>query len=130
MDKKINLNWWSDKKMKLEDATKEELIYWIKQHNFKLREELKNFESDILFYKIERILAEQEKLHKIYKETVIKYNELVKPFAGIPIGDVPQDILDKAIQLQEKMSDLSKKLQKKRKEWEKYNKRYDEILQI
>ena len=77
--------------MKLEEATKEELIYWIKQHNFKLREELKNFESDILFYKIERNLAEQ---------------------------------------LQEKMSNINKKSQKKEKEWRKYNKRQDEILQI
>lgn len=116
--------------MKLEEATKEELIYWIKQHNFKLREELKNFESDILFYKIERNLAEQEKLHKMYRETVAKYNELVKPFDGVPIGDVPQDILDKAIQLQEKMSNINKKSQKKEKEWRKYNKRQDEILQI
>lgn len=116
--------------MKLEDATKEELIYWIKRHSFKLREELKDFESDILFYKIERILAQQEKLHKMYRETVAKYNELLKPFEGIPIGDVPQDILDKAIQLQEKMNDLNRKSQKRQKEWEKYNKRCDEILQI
>ena len=66
----------------------------------------------------------------MYRETVAKYNELVKPFEGVPIGDVPQDILDKAIQLQEKMSNINKKSQKKEKEWRKYNKRQDEILQI
>ena len=104
--------------MKLEEATKEELILWIKRRIFKLKgalEEFEEFENDILCYRIEKNSAEQERLHKMYKETLIEYIELLKPFEGVQIRAVPQDILDKAIKLQEKMSKINKKSQKKQK---------------
>ncbi len=101
--------------MKLEEATKEELILWIKRRIFKLKGALEGFENDILCYRIERNSAEQERLRKMYKETLIEYIELLKPFEGVQIRAVPQDILDKAIKLQEKMSKINKKSQKKQK---------------
>lgn len=35
--------------MKLEEATKEELIWWIRQHTFEISHALRHFESEILF---------------------------------------------------------------------------------
>ena len=35
--------------MKLEDATKEELIWWIKKHAFELKYELRHFGPDVMF---------------------------------------------------------------------------------
>ena len=39
--------------MELEKATKEELIWWIKQNQFSFRYELRNFSHDILFHRSE-----------------------------------------------------------------------------
>lgn len=42
--------------MKLEEATKEELVWWIKEHSFELRRALGSFSADIMFYRIRRPL--------------------------------------------------------------------------
>ena len=34
--------------MKLEDATKEELVWWIREHSFELRRAMGSFTSDIM----------------------------------------------------------------------------------
>lgn len=112
--------------MRLEDATKEELIYIIKSHSFVF----KNFEADILYFRIEKVIEEQEQLNKKYKETYSEYTKLIKIFNDIPIIDIPEETLDKSIQLNDELISLRKKISKKEKEYEKYSKMQDRILQI
>lgn len=40
--------------MKLEDATKEELIWWIKKHAFELKYELRHFGPDVMFHRYQQ----------------------------------------------------------------------------
>lgn len=112
--------------MKLEDATKEELIHIIKSHSFVF----KNFEADILNFRIEKVLEEQEQLNKKYKETYSEYRKLIKIFNDTPIKDIPEETFDKGIQLSDELTSLQKKISKKEKEYEKYSKMQDRILQI
>lgn len=112
--------------MRLEDATKEELIYIIKCHSFVF----KNFEVDILNFRIEKILEEQEQLNKRYKEARDEYVRIVKIFNDTPIKDIPEETFDKGIQLSDELTSLQKKISKKEKEYEKYSKMQDRILQI
>lgn len=116
--------------MKLEEATKEELIYWIELHEWKLASELKGFEKDILFYRIQKNSKEHKELFARYSETLSAYIEFLKPYDNISIIDIPKDVLNKGVKLERELKDLNKKLQKKEKEWSKYNKKIDEILQI
>ena len=37
--------------MKLEEATKEELVWWIKEHSFELRRAMGSCSADIMFYR-------------------------------------------------------------------------------
>lgn len=112
--------------MRLEDLTKEELIYIIKCHSFVF----KNFEADILNFRIEKILEEQEQLNKRYKEARDEYVRIIKIFNDTPIKDIPEETFDKGIQLSDELTSLQKKISKKEKEYEKYSKMQDKILHI
>lgn len=46
--------------MKLEEATKEELIWWIRQHTFEISHALRHFESEILFRRYKDYNAKAE----------------------------------------------------------------------
>lgn len=40
--------------MKLEEATKEELVWWIKEHSFELRRAMGSFSADIMLYRMQK----------------------------------------------------------------------------
>lgn len=112
--------------MKLEDATKEELIYWIKLHEFNLASELNRFERDILLYRMQKSSERHNKLVAMYSKTYSAYIELLEPYNSIM--DIPKDVLNEGVKLEKEMKDLKNKSRKAQREWSKYNKKFDELL--
>lgn len=68
--------------MKLEEATKEELIWWIRQHTFEISHALRHFESEILFRRYKDYNAKAEIAGKQYEEAFIAHKALLEPYAG------------------------------------------------
>lgn len=79
--------------MKLEDATKDELIWWINKNQFQFKYELKRFTSDI-FYRRSVVFQEKAKEEGLkYLESLEHYKNLLKPYAGRPVSAVPNEVL-------------------------------------
>lgn len=102
--------------MRLEDATKEELIWFIEENSFKLEYELKNFEATILFYRIQKRLEERNIVLKQYTEALNEYINFLEPYDNV--NDMPKEIIAKGIELERKMKSLKNKLSKIEKKYE------------
>ena len=89
--------------MKLEEATKEELIWWIRQHTFEISHALRHFESEILFRGYKDYNAKAEIAGKQYEEAFIAHKALLEPYAGKPIRDIPVNIVHQAAELENAM---------------------------
>lgn len=102
--------------MKLEDTTKEELICFIEENSFILEHALKNFESTIVFYRLQKRLEERNIVFKQYSKALNEYVDFLEPYDNI--NDMPKEIFEKGLELERKMKALEKKLRKVEKEYE------------
>lgn len=100
--------------MKLEAATKEELIWWIRNHSFELSHALKRFDADILFHRSEGYRLKAEEAGKRFSQAVKEYNEILKPYFGKPIASIPTHIKKRAADLEGIMKSSS---QEQRRHW-------------
>ena len=98
--------------MKLEDATKEELIWWIRQQSFELSHALKRFDADILFHRSEVYRLKAEEAGKRYKQAVTEYNEILKPYFGKPIASIPTHIKKRAAELEGVMKSFAQEMRR------------------
>lgn len=94
--------------MKLEDATKEELIWWIKEHTFALSYRPSDFEADIMRYRHDVYMERADKAGEQYDKALISYQALLTPYLGKPLGDLPKDVLDQGAKLEKTMNAAQK----------------------
>lgn len=94
--------------MKLEDATKEELIWWIKEHSFALSYRPSDFEADIMRHRHDVYMDRADKAGEQYDKALKSYRALLTPYFGRPLGDLPREVLDKGSKLEKTMNDAQR----------------------
>lgn len=94
--------------MKLEDATKEELIWWIQEHAFALSYRPGDFEADIMLHRHDVYMERADKAGEQYDKALELYTSLLTPYLGKPLGDLPREVLDKGAKLEKTMNAAQK----------------------
>ncbi len=100
--------------MKLEDATKEELIWWIREHTFVLSRELDRFEADILFRRSEQYNAKASLAGEQFRQALAEYCKLLEPYYGKPLSLIPDHVIKRGAELETTMKKAS---QDQRRYW-------------
>ena len=100
--------------MKLEDATKEELIWWIREHAFELSRGLDRFEADILFHRYEQYNAKAALAGEQFQQAFAEYRELLESYNGKPLLSIPDHVVKRGAELEKTMEKAS---QKQRRCW-------------
>ena len=111
--------------MRLEEATKEELIWWIRQHAFDLSYALKRFEADIMFKRNEELNAKAHLAGERYSEALSEYITLTKPYNGKPLSSIPDYVVKRIASLEKIMMSAMKEQQRLWKAADKCLKRID-----
>ena len=93
--------------MKLEEATKEELI-WFKEHSFALSYRPSDFEADIMQRRHDIYMEQADKAGERYDKALESYKSLLTPYLGKPLGDLPRDVLDQGAKLEKTMNAAQK----------------------
>lgn len=94
--------------MKLEEATKEELVWWIRMHAFELHYELEHFESDIMLRRMKQFNAKAHSAGERYSKALAEYSKLLSPYRGQKISSIPRDVCKKGAELERVMQQASK----------------------
>ncbi len=94
--------------MKLEEATKEELVWWIRKYVFELHYELKHFESDIMLRRMQQFNARANSAGERYSKALSEYSELLSPYMGQKISAIPRDVCKKGAELEQVMQKAAK----------------------
>lgn len=94
--------------MKLEEATKEELVWWIKEHSFELRRVMGSFSADIMFYRSKQYNAKEEAAGARYSKALEEYRNLLAPYHGKPLSSLPEKVIKKGAELERAMTQAQK----------------------
>ena len=81
--------------MKLEEATKEELVWWIKEHSFELRRAMGSFSADIMLYRSKQYNAKAEAAGARYSKALEEYLNLLDQYQGKPLSSLPEKVIKK-----------------------------------
>ena len=111
--------------MKLEDATKEELVWWIKEHAFALSYRPSEFEADIMRRRHDVYMEKADKCGEQYDEALKSYRALLTPYLGKPLGLLPKDVLDQGARLEKAMNAAQRE---RMRLWNLANKCMDRVL--
>lgn len=95
--------------MKLEDATKEELVWWIREHSFELRRAMESFTSDIMFRRARQYNTKAGEAVEQYEKALADYRGLLAPYQGKPLSSLPRDVIQKGAELERVMTQAQKK---------------------
>lgn len=87
--------------MKLAECTKAELLFILGQLS---RDFGTSFEIDRLLFRVEsarndRKYSKADEVLKRSRETLEAYNKLVEPYEGVPLKDIPDDVIHQANEL-------------------------------
>ena len=105
--------------MKLNDCTKDELIYLIRRYALLPCD----FETAILFYRQDKVMEQCHICQDEASALLVKYIDLMKPYDGKSYGEVPDKIIQQARQ-------NIKKLEQLEAQYEKYSKRIDCLIGV
>lgn len=112
--------------MKLESFTKEELIFWLRTHSFNGSSEDKII-SDLLYERSHKLEQKRDKAQDEFFAVWKEYNELLKPYEGKHLSEIPTKTIHYGAGLEAKMKRLKATMDKIQKEydrnWEEYSKR-------
>lgn len=114
--------------MKLEDATKEELVWWIKNNAFSLYFNEHRFESDILFRRSSQSIERSHAAGERCSAALVKYTDLLEPYLGRPLTEIPDHVIKKGAALEREMKAASKEQDTAHKEWERLNRKIDALM--
>ncbi len=112
--------------MKLNDCTKDELIYLIRRYTLLPSD----FETDILFYLQEKVMEQRHICVDEANALLGKYIDLMKPYEGKPYGEVPDKIIQQAKRNFEKRNRWIKELEQLDAQYEKLSKRIDCLIGV
>lgn len=110
--------------MKLEDCTKEELIFYIKQNGLLSERELT---SEVLFFRADKALEDEHQLYLNADKHFNNYMSLTQPFIGKPVRDIPDDIIKKSAKEFELYTEYSRKSECARKRWRRIQQQIDKL---
>lgn len=111
--------------MKLEDISKDELIYLIRQRCIC---NLDDIEFDVLMYRAEKCREEAKKNGERANGLLGNYIDLLKPYAGKQLFTIPDTTIKRANEAMGQREECLKKERRKEAEYNKLHKRIDEIL--
>lgn len=81
----------------LSECTKDDLLWIIKRMSFLDGDySLKSALNELWYEKENKRIAEAEKQAKFADQKMREYIELISPYAGKPIKDIPYSVVDKA----------------------------------
>lgn len=112
--------------MKLNDCTKDELIYLIRRYALLPSD----FESSILFYRQDKVMEQRYICQDEANALLRKYIDLMKPYDGKPYGEVPDKVIQQARRNLEKRKRCIKKLEQLDAQYEKLSKRIDFLIGV
>lgn len=112
--------------MKLNDCTKDELIYLIRRYALLPCD----FETAILFYRQDKVMEQCHICQDEASALLVKYIDLMKPYDGKSYGEVPDEIIQQARRNMEKRERCIKKLEQLDAQYEKYSKRIDRLIGV
>lgn len=112
--------------MKLNDCTKDELIYLIDRCGPRPFD----FELAILFYRQDKVMEQCHICQDEANALLGKYIALMKLYDGKPYGEVPDKIIQQAKRNMEKRERYIKKLEQLEAQYEKLSKRIDRLLGV
>ena len=112
--------------MKLNDCTKDELIYLIHSYG-PLRFDL---ELAILFYRQDKVMKQRYICRDEVNALLGEYIDLMKPYDGKPYGGVPDKVIQQAKRNLEKRKRCIKKLEQLDAQYEKLSKRIDCLIGV
>lgn len=82
--------------MKLEDCTKDELIYLLNRRCWSYISSTSEIEFDVLMYRSEETNKAMGREAEKEAEALAEYTELLKPYVGERLVDIPENIIKKA----------------------------------
>lgn len=94
--------------MKLEEATKEELVWWIREHSFELHRALGHFASDIMIRRSQQYNDKAKLAGERYSNALAEYSKLLSPYRGQKISSIPIDVCKKGAELEQVMQQAAK----------------------
>lgn len=94
--------------MKLEEATKEELIWWIRQHAFDLSYSLERFEAEMMLHRYDEYNIKAELAGERFSSALSEYNSLLAPYHEKRISSIPEHVINRAAALEKVMNSASK----------------------
>ena len=112
--------------MKLEDATKDELVWWIKEHSFALSFRPSEFEADIMRRRHDVYMERADRCGERYDRALQSYQALLTPYLGKPLGDLPKDVLNRGAELEKVMNEAQRE---RMRLWGLANKCMDRVLE-
>ena len=111
--------------MRLEDCTKEELIYLLRERALY---DSKHVETDVLLFRSDRCVRNEAKYNEEASRALDLYTTLIKPYAGRPVSEVPDRVWRKAREAFNAYKMYSRKGECESNRWDKLQKRLDELL--
>ena len=90
--------------MKQEDATKEELIWWIREHAFDLSYAMRRFEADIMLHRYDEYNAKARMAAERFSTALSEYNSLLVPYNGKRLSSIPEHVIKRAASLEKVMN--------------------------
>ena len=95
--------------MTLEQCTKAELIQIIKKTNYLSDRRVKCALLDIEVQRMQKRFKESEKYFRIAAENLNKYIEILKPYEGKKVIDIPSNIISKMAEYEKAYEKAQKK---------------------
>jgi len=111
--------------MKLEDCTKEELIWLIQKRCYHTSND---FEFDILMRRSEENRKSGSAAFERASNALGEYCSLMRPYDGKPLNSIPDSVIHKAASKMKLRESAMKEYDKLEKQYKEIQKRIDEIL--
>lgn len=112
--------------MKLEDCSKEELIYFFNSRNVYSSEKIeRDLEFAVLMFRREKAYQKWDAESKAGNKKLGKYIELIKPYCGQPYENIPDNIIKPITAVKKEYENHVKKRNRYWKEYENIGKQID-----
>ena len=86
--------------MRSEDATKEELVWWIRRHEFAFRRELCGFGTEILTRRMDQHQVKADEAFDRYIAAVTELRELLAPYTRATQDEIPRKVYQRCVALE------------------------------
>lgn len=113
--------------MKLEDCTKEELIFCIRRRCILKADDI---EFDVLIYRNEKAVNAEARHNDAASDCLQEYIDLLKPYEGRSMNEVPMDTIKAASAAMKRRELYTEKANREHKKYEQIRKLMDELLHL